>query len=210
MKVKQEGKARTKFAWLPRKRKIKLGIAIVIVIGLWFAWKQISSPVTGKTVVTDASASIRAKGKTNKTPRATDIENNYYMLKLPAGYRVQATNESVSGLLYQQTLVKPSTMGSVVISIAVKNSPEGGFSGDPSYQMRVKNSARYTMNTESIGGQNVVLASDAQAGAITAFIANGGRMATVSASSGVSSPTGDNNEAQRQALQPVLEAWRWR
>lgn len=210
MAEKQMLAKRKHFAWFTKKRKIQLVIMLVIVTGLWFAWRQISSPVTGKTVVTNASTSLQQKNKTAKTPAATSIKSNYFQLDLPAGYRIQATSSSVPGLLYQQTLVKPSTMGSVVINIAVKDLPEGGLSGDSSYQLRVKNSSKYSMSSETLNGRTVVLASDAQAGAITAFMTNGGRMATVTASSGVSNPSGDSNEAQRKALQPVLEAWRWR
>jgi len=200
---------RKRFAWLTKKRKIRIAILVVIVFGLWFAWRQISSPVEGTTVVTDASKSLN-QSKKPKTPGATDIKTNYFELALPAGYRTQSTSTSVPGLLYQQTLIKPSTMGSVVVNISVKTLPEGGLSGDSSYQLRVKNPARYSMSSESVNGQQVVLASDAQAGAITAFMTRGGYLATVSASSGVSNPSGDNNETQRKVLQPVLEAWRWR
>lgn len=210
MAEKQEGAKRKRFAWLTKKRKIQLVVILLVLLGLWLAWRQISSPVTGKTVVTESSASLKQSSKKPKTPDATDIKSNYFQLSLPAGYRLQSKSDSVQGLLYQQTLVKPSTMGSVVINIAVKELPAGGLSGDSSYQLRVKNPSKYVMSSESIGGRTVVVASDAQAGAVTAFMTSGGYMATISASSGVSNPTtNDNNATQRKALQPVLEAWRW-
>lgn len=210
MAEKQVAAKRKRFAWLTKKRKIRIAILVVVVFGLWFAWQQISSPVEGTAVVTDASKSLNQPNRKTKTPGSTDIKTNYFELALPTGYRTQSTSTSVPGLLYQQTLIKSSTMGSVVVNISVKTLPEGGLSGDSSYQLRVKNPARYTMSSESVNGQQVVLASDAQAGAITAFMARGSYLATVSASSGVSNPSGDNNETQRKVLQPVLEAWRWR
>jgi len=201
---------RKRFAWLTKKRKILLVCILLGLVGLWFAWKQITAPATGTAVVTDASKSLKNSSKSAKTPGATEIKTGYFELNLPTGYRIQATSSSVPGLLYQKTLIKPSTMGSVVIAIGLKNLPDGGLQGDTSYQLRVKNPTRYTMTSETINGQPIVLASDSQAGSITAFIARGGYLATVSASSGVSNPTNDNNETQRKALQPVLEAWRWR
>lgn len=210
MVQKQGAAKRRRFAWLTRKRKIQIAAVLLVALGLWFAWRQISAPVEGTAVVTDASKQLNQSNKKLKTPAAADIKTDYYSLALPAGYRTQSTSSSTPGLLYQQTLIKPSTTGSVVISIAVKVLPEGGLAGDSSYQLRAKTPARYVMTSQTVNGQSVTLASDAQAGAVTAFMTSGGRMATISASSGVSNPANDNNDTQKRALQPVLEAWRWR
>jgi|GEM_PF-5935487 len=191
-----------------RRTKIQLIFVFLIIFGLAYAWHQISAPVVGQKIVTK-NALKKQVTTTKPTAPASDITNPYFSLSLPQGYRPQANNQAVPGMLFQQTIIRPSSFGSVVINISVKQLPDGGLQGDSSYQLRIKSPARYTMSQLNVNGETVMMASDAESAAVVVFWVHGGYLATISASSGLGNPAQDNNETQKKALQPVLDAWRW-
>ena len=194
---------------LSRKRKVQLCSALLLLIAMWFGWRQLNAPVSGHPVITKDSPKPKAlKPKANTS--ATSLDNAYFQLSLSNGYRPQSASLAVPGLLYQQTIIKPSVYGSTIINIAIKDVPEGGLAGDPSYQLRVRSPARYAITQQIINGESVVVASDAQSAAMVAFWVHGGYLATISVSSGLANPSSDGNSEQLKVLQPLLAAWGWK
>jgi hypothetical protein len=87
--------------------------------------------------------------------------------------------------------------------------PEGGLAGDSSYKLRQQKAERYRLTTQSISGEAIQIANDAESAAVVAFWPHGGYLATISISSGVSNPSSNDNAAELSVLQPLLKAWRW-
>ena len=190
---------------IPKRVRWLLVLTVVslLIVGVV---RHVSAPVHGRNVAVDVK--LQPKRQTTATPPATTVQADYFQLDLPTGYKPQAA-QTVPGLLYAQTLVKPSTMGSLLINIGIKNLPEGGLSGDSSYRLR-EQSARYRLSSQTVHGETVQIANDAESAAVVAFWPHGGYLATISISSGLGNPAADDNATELAALQPLLKAWQWR
>ncbi len=197
----------TKLKQTVQRRKYWLIIIVLLgVIGV-FA-HTVSAPVKGHIIPIDVKLKHSNKVAPAHLP-ATSVQSSYYNLDLPAGYRVQDSSTSVPGLLYQQTLIKPSLGGSLIISIAVKAIPEGGLAGDSSYQGRVNQGNRYQMRSQSISGDTLTVANDTQSASIVAFWPHGAYLATIGISSGLDNPATNDNIDEITILQPLLKDWQW-
>jgi hypothetical protein len=194
-----------------RRRKIIIIFMLLIIGGIWLAFRTISAPVTGHDVAASDKLQTITPRKAKPDTSATSIKDNqYFQLELPAGYKAQANNQPVPGLSYQKTIIKPGAFGSIIINIAIKPVPEGGLAGDSSYSLRTKSPAHYKMSHQTAGGSDVVIFNDAESAAVVAFWLHGGYLATISLNSGINNPASDDNVDIVRALQPVLSAWQWR
>jgi hypothetical protein len=189
------------------KRRYLLMAAILICLaGVYGFTRLVASPSHGQPVK-NGTPSRKHVEAADQLP-STTIKTEYFELALPAGYRPQEA-QPVLGLLYAQTLTKPSSSGSLIINISIKTMPEGGLAGDSSYKLRQQKVERYRLTTQSISGEAIQIANDAESAAVVAFWPHAGYLATISISSGVSNPSSNDNAAELSALQPLLKAWRW-
>jgi hypothetical protein len=194
-----------------RRWKIQLVVVVLILGGIWFVMRTISAPVTGHDVAASDMLQTNIPAKAKPDTSATTInDNQYFQLALPAGYKAQASNQAVPGLSYQKTIIKPGAFGSIIINIAIKPIPGGGLASDSSYNLRVQSPAHYKVSHQTIDGGDVVIFNDAQSAAVVAFWSHGGYLATISLNAGINNPASDDNADIVRALQPILDAWKWR
>ncbi len=182
-----------------------LTLFILIASGIAFG-RIISAPSHGR--ITTSSSKFKASSPKPTTTPASDIQTEYFQITLPAGYKQQARSQTVPGLLYQQTIIKPSMSGSLVISIAI-SSLGGGLSENTSYRLRTQDATRYKLATQVVQGDPVTITNDSQSASVVAFWPHGDKLATISITSGLQNPTTDNNASEINALQPLLAAWQW-
>lgn len=193
-----------------RCSRLWLGIAIVLVASVVLAARFLSAPSQGHQVpATDHQLASRQTARPQPVAPVSTLDNSYFSLALPPGYLAQAPT-ALTGLLYSQTITKPGDFGSLIINLAVKGLPGGDLSQDSNYSLRLGQADRYTLSRQTVGGETVYVANDHQSAAVVAFWPHDGKLATISVSSGLADPsTGDNSDELR-ALQPLLQAWRWR
>lgn len=189
----------------PRWRWLMLTVVVLAVVGFGHV---ISAPSQGHEVTVDTKLSPTLSQPAAAPTPASNLSSTYFTLALPVGYKAQAP-QTVAGLLYEQTVIKASSFGSIVISISIEAMPDGGLAGDTSYNSRVQQPDRYTLTTKNIAGDNVVIANDAQSAAVVAFWPHAGYLATIAASSGLDNPDSGNNADEVAALTTLLNAWQW-
>lgn len=129
-------------------------------------------------------------------------------MALPIGYRQQSASQDTPGLLYQQTIIKSSMSGSLVIAIAI-SSNASGLSENTAYNLRLRDPVRYKMTTQVIKGESVITANDTQFEAVAAFWVHADKLATISISSGLQNPATDNNTEEIKVERTLLAAWQW-
>ncbi len=205
------------FNWPSRWQKLqrilwrrKYLLASVLLLGMIGLLAHIfSAPVKGHSVPIDTKL-IKHVG-TPKEPvlPAQAVQSSYFSLALPSGYRVQASGLPPPNLLYQQTMIKSSKTGSLIISIAIKDMPGGGLSGDSGYNLRVQQASRYRFTKQILHQDTVSVANDAQSAAIVAFWPHGAYLATIAITEGVENPAFNDNNNEVAALKPLLAAWQW-
>ncbi len=179
--------------------------SILIVAGIAFE-RIISAPSHGR--ITTSSSRFKPSSSKPTAAPASDIQTEYFKLALPAGYKQQAGSHAVPGLLYQQTIIKSSMSGSLVISIAI-SSLGSGLNENTSYRLRIQDTARYKLATQAVQGDKVTITNDSQSASLVAFWPHGDKLATIGVSSGLQNPAVDNNVDEIKALQPLLAAWQW-
>lgn len=183
------------------------GLLLLLIIGVWVIGRQLSAPAHSPVLPSQSAA--HKTTITVPTAVAQSITNSYYTLNLPAGYIAHAAETPSTGLLYTQTIIKPSTLGSLIIAIGIKTLPEGGLAGDTSYNLRLSNSSRFSLSSRQVHGDTVQLATDLQQTSVVAFWQHVGLLATISISSGLGNQTDGGASELTQALTPLLEAWQW-
>lgn len=190
------------------KRRYWLSLLVLFILiasGIAFG-RMISAPSHGR--ITTSSSKFKVSSSKPTTAPASDIQTEYFRLALPAGYKQQAGSQTVPGLLYQQTIIKPSMTGSLVFSIAI-SSLGGGLSENSSYRLRTQDATRYELTTQAVQGDTVTITNDSQSASVVAFWPHGDKLATIGVSSGLQNPAADNNANEIKALQPLLAAWQW-
>lgn len=184
-------------------------VLFVIIITIIISIQALSGPSHGNITTSSSSrVLISSLRKTRPITSASDIRTTYFQLALPAGYAQQSSGTDTPGLLYQQTIIKGSTSGSLTIAIAL-SSLGSGLNDNSAYSLRLRDPARYKMTTRTVQGESVVIANDVQAAAVVAFWTHGDKLATISASSVLQNPAADDNADEIKALQPLLNAWQW-
>ncbi len=186
-------------------------MALIIVGAVWLGVHLLTTPATGHVIPT-SDYQPRSK-KSTVSPAAISagtLETAYFDMKLPVGYQPQPATPAVPGLLYQQTLLKPSSVGSLIVAMAVKTMPEGGLGNDSAYALRQQHPEQYSFTKQQVGGDTIVIVTDAQSAAVVAFWPHGTYVATLSVTSGVSTPGHSDASEEKDALQPLITAWRWR
>lgn len=194
-----------------RGRVIGGGVLLCALL-LWLGFRQLTGPAEGH-IVRPSGATITTK-VTKESPVATDMTQQklssvYFDLTLPPGYRLQPNTQASAGLLYQQTIIKPSSFGSLVVAISLKTLPEGGVNNDPSYTTRHEQPAQYQASVRQIKGDTVFLFADTEHASTVAFWPHSNYLATIGISAGISNPGGDTTD-QRSVLEALLDAWQWR
>ena len=196
---------------MPRslRRRVWLGVFIGLTLIIWLISRHLAAPSDGHIIpVQDHLTKVQTAPKPTIAP-ATTLANDYFSLTLPPGYNVHSVTAPPNGLLYNQTLIKPGSFGSLIISLSVQKLPEGGLSEDSSYRLR-QQADHYQITSQTVHGETVQIANDKQTAAVAAFWVHGNYLATLSISSGLSDPSGDDNADELAALQPLLAAWQWR
>jgi len=196
---------------LPRSRRARSWLVLVVLLlaAVIAMVRFLSAPSQGHiTSVHDQLTKAQTTPKQKLAP-ATTISNDYFSLPLPPGY-VQQGASVPPGLLFAQTVTKSGALGSLIIGIAVKPMPDGGLSGDSSFQLRQQQTARYALSTQQIDGDTLHIANDKTSAAVVAFWPHSKYLATLSISSGLDNPSSDDNADELAALQPLLAAWQWR
>lgn len=186
-------------------------VSLILLASASGALYNLSRPVEGQ-LIKPSGMTVHTAKTPQPTAKATTpqkISSDYFEILLPPAYRVQAASQSIPGLLYQQTLIKSSSFGSLVIAIAIKPLPEGGVNSDPSYTSRQQQPARYHFATQQAGGDTIHIVSDSQVASTVGFWPHAGYLATIGVSSGISNPGNDNSE-QLNALKALFSAWQWR
>jgi hypothetical protein len=190
----------------PRRRYAGLAVFVLLAGMVGLGLHLVSQPVQGHNIAAvDVKPKVQTVTLTPNLPMTT-AQSVYFQLALPAGYQAQAANQSAP-LLYQQTLIKPSDQGSLIIVLEVLNG--GTFSASSSYTSELQQPARYHFTSKSIDGDTVAIADDVQSGAVVAFWPHGNYLATIGISSGVDN-LGSDDSTELAALLPLLTAWRWR
>jgi len=188
-----------------KRRLIIGGLLIVLLLGGYLVSRSVFGPSHGRA--THSGATLPSQRPITEPLPATTVSSKYFQLDLPTGYKPQEP-QTASGLLFTQTLTKPSTTGSLIITIAIKQLPEGSLSADPDFHLR-ETQSRYHLTNQVFNGEVVHLATDTDSAAVVAFWPHGNYVATIAVRSGVSNPFGDDT-AEQQSLQPLLKAWQWR
>lgn len=199
---------RLRLSWFRHHSRLLILLVLLLVIGLIV--HGLSAPVHGKTVPVDhAVKKPQATTQRLELPASQDNQT-YFTLNLPAGYRAQDPQAPSGNLLYAQTITKPSDFGSLVINIGIRTLPEGGLDADPSYHLRTSTPSQYSMSTLTVDGSLVHIANDTQSTSVVAFWVHGSYEATISVMQGVNEPGTDNNASQLQVLTTLLHAWTWK
>jgi hypothetical protein len=190
-------------------------IAVVVVllslVGLIINY--LNAPSRGHSVVANGIPKLKGVSSTPKPappPPAQTLANSYFSLALPAGYSDQTGDPTPTGILYDQTLLKNGDFGSLIITIAIQNLPDGGLSADSSYQLRQGKPSQYQMTSQTVSGDIVHVANDASSGSVVAFWPHNAYLATISVSSGTDASDGSGNSDEIAAIQPLLSGWHWR
>ncbi len=185
-------------------------VTILLLVAGSTAWgvHELTAPAHGRPTKTGGALRPHPTLKPAVLP-PDSVQNNYFRLALPAGYRQQANNQATPGVLYSQTLIKSAAFGSLIINIAVKSLSDGGLGEDSSYRLRLQQASRYHLGSQTIGTDQVQIADDSQAAAVVAFWPHGAYLATISVTSGISDPSTNGNTEQLVTLKTLLAAWQW-
>jgi hypothetical protein len=186
------------------RRRLGYLIAAVIIVVV-VAVRIISAPAQGHQVAVDQKLQPK-QAAVAPLPPASTVQSSYFHLALPVGYQQQGA-QPVQGLLYDQTIIKPSALGSLLVSIGVSNNDDG-LANNPSYRLRQSNPARFSITTKTIHGDTVSITNDNQSAAVAAFWPHGDYLATIAVSSGFAGTDGDNSD-ELAALLSLLSAWQW-
>jgi hypothetical protein len=194
-------------------RKRNVGISLLLLVAASIGVHSLtSSSSVGKQVAVDEKVvttdGIQAPVTQVRTP-AQQVASPYFTLALPVGYNPQPLS-TAAGLLFAQTILKPGSMGSQIIQVAVKNLPSGGLSGDSSYTLRQSQPATYVLTAKSYQGETVELADSTQTATVTAFWAHGAYEATITVTDGVDNPADGTNQDIMHVLQGLLADWQWK
>ena len=150
-----------------RRLKIVVVLAVLLLAGSLFMVWQLTQPVHGHRTHSGLKLQAARPAETpQKQLAAQTVQDAYFDLPLPAGYSLPANAGPPAGLLYQQTILKPSDFGSLVLNVAIKNLPEGGLAAEPAYQLRSQQAGRYGLSTELEHGDRLQIAGDRQSAAM--------------------------------------------
>ncbi|MDB5170327.1 MAG: hypothetical protein JWO35_21 [Candidatus Saccharibacteria bacterium] len=194
---------------LSKKNLAILTVLLVVVGAGIMAVRAVSAPSHGR-ITTSSSSKLKISSPKQAIPvaPASEVQTPYFQLALPVGYKQQSSSQTVPGLLYQQTIIKASSAGSLIIAIAI--TPLGsGLNDNSAYRLRTQDTARYKLTTQTVQGESIVIANDAGSSAVVAFWVHGDKLATISVTTGLQNPAANDNADELKALQPLLAAWQW-
>ncbi len=185
-----------------------MGAILLLLVWQWFLQpaighqEKVSLPMHAKTAAHPA---------TSQAP-ASDLDNSYFSLALPAGFVPQSSQSPSAGLLYSQTIIKPGAGGSLIISIGISNLPAGGLKESSSYRLRAQQTQTYKLTEQTINGANVTVAArnDGAGGEVVAFLPHGSYLATIGITSGVQAVGGGDTAGNQAVLSQLLQLWQWR
>jgi hypothetical protein len=193
----------------PSRRVRRLLLFLVVGGGILLTARHLGAPVHGAEVAVDVKATKPHLTDVKQAPAAT-LDQPYFTLNLPPGFTPQAATTTPSGQLFSQTIIKQASLGSLIIAIGIRTLPEGGIDEDSSYQLRTKDTQRYTITSKSYDGQQVRIANDKQSAVVVAFWQRANLLATISVSAGIDNPADGDNADSVRVLSTVLDAWKWK
>ncbi|MEO7363922.1 MAG: hypothetical protein ABIV43_00230 [Candidatus Saccharimonadales bacterium] len=169
--------------------------------------RALSQPVAGKNSDIDVPYTI-SKPKNLAQPSVT-VTNDYFVLPLPTGYRQNSSQTDAADARYTTRLVKPSTSGSLLVTIAIVDTPPGGMQQLTTYRSRSQSPQLYTVTNQFVGDQQVTAFErrDGAAGEAVVYWPHGSVVATIAVTTSLQSA--DDSAANREVLLTLLEGWRW-
>jgi hypothetical protein len=190
----------------PKRWLIGAGLlvsAVAVVI------KIIAAPTQGHTTSVDQTYKKTTYPIANVVPAST-IDNQYFRLPLPAGYKLNASQLGTADALLSDTIFKSSNDGTRIIAVAIVSTPSGGLEQLSNYRARATAPAVYRLTQQTIKGQPVTLSErlDGEAGEVVAFWPHGSDIATLAISTGLQS--GGDTAVNRANLQTLLDSWQWK
>jgi hypothetical protein len=196
------------------RKKLLIAIVILCVGAVGYGVHALTSTVHGHEIPVNVKLLPQQQSTPDSTvPAATTsggVLNSYFSLTLPAGFSVQAGNQTAPGLLYNQTLVQTSLDGTLLVSISVKDLPAGGLTADSSYQLRSQQPAQYVLSNKTINGESVTIAAASQSDGVVAFWPHASYLATISATTGLNNADASNVPQEEAALLSLLNSWQWK
>jgi hypothetical protein len=191
---------------LPKRRWLLVGL---LVIGIYIVSRILSSPAEGHQEAVDQKL-IPAQPTTAPAPAASTLNNQYFTLRLPVGYSLQASSTTTPGLLFNQTILKASNEGSLIINVGL-STLDGGLSENSSYRLRAENPQTYGLSSQLIGGSTVTISTrlDGSDGEVVAFWPHGNYLATVSVTDGTGDTPGGDTAGDQTVLMSLLKGWQW-
>ena len=163
------------------RRWIAAGIfAVVSVIVIV---KILTAPAHGHIVAVDHTVTTKRAVSAKPAPAST-LDNQYFSLHLPVGYRLNSSQTTAADSLLNAIIFKSSSFGTSIITIAIVKSPEGGWQELSSYRARQQAPANYGITTQVIAGDTVGIVTrlDGTDGEVTAFWPHGALVATLAIS----------------------------
>lgn len=183
-------------------------VIVVVVIFISGFATFLARPAEGKNTFVDLP--IKRPTHRSATLPASTLDNQYFKLMLPVGYRISGGQNNTGDALRVDTIIKPSGFGSAIISVAIVTKPSGGVSELTSYRVRAEASSSYQIADKTIGGDQLKVASrlGGEAGEVVAFWPHAGYVATIAVSSGEAA-NGSDIDINQAILQTILKNWQW-
>lgn len=184
----------------------RIAALVVVVATASFIAGKLAAPVHGRQISSDLPAKVRkTASQTQPTGR---LDSDLFTLSYPGTYQLQDSSPKIpAGLEYYRTLLRHSALGSSVVNVSLKAAPNG-LSGDSSYNLRLQHPETYHLQTVTIAGEPVIMASRADTGEVVAFWQHGSQLATVSLNEVLASPGDDT--ANIQSVKDLLGGWQWK
>ncbi len=188
------------------KRWIIGGLSVVLAVITMV--KILTSPALGHNVAVDRKALTVHPTSAAPAPAST-LDNKYFTLHLPSGYKLNSTQTTPTDSLVSATIVKGSAFETSVMSVSVVKSPDGVWQNLSSYRARQQTPNNYSISSFSQSGETLSLVTrrDGEAGEVVAFWPHGAYVATVAVSSSTQG-TGDT-ETNQANLRTLLTNWQW-
>jgi hypothetical protein len=179
-------------------------LAIVCIGG-----KVLTAPVQGHRIALDQKV-VRSNSSIIKAPAASNLDNQYFLLHLPLGYRLSSSRIDTGDSLLTDVILKPSITGTSIHNVAVLQLPSGGLESVSNFRVRSTAPGTYKLSSMKLSGDIITLSTriDGEAGEVVAFWPHGTLLATIAVSTGEAASNGDT-EANTTSLQTLLNAWRW-
>ena len=198
--VKSEGKSR-RWPRASRRRLASVAVLVIVVAGLFFAISYLSKPAVGTVQTTNYDTEAAPPQQVHNVKAVGKYVSFTYPSNFTALAAVKPAGTQLEILNYAKTDIPVWYLNTQVSSL-----PSGNLLDDGSYNMRRLDSSRYKLEYWQAGASSVPVFVDSSAGYNkAAFVAHGGKLFTVSITSGDTT----NNSTLDATLHQVLNSLEW-